>query len=174
MTRARSLRARRIEPGLLRACLGLVAPARLAAAETIVQRVGIDGANLTFRSGGPWVRGCDAAARPKGHTRFWCGGAVGRIRPDGSLFDPRLDLACRDAQGRQIGFAWVDPAPGVRYVVVESDDRAEIYPTAGTLPVRVATADVSSEESSATFRITQYADDGRRISGETLRVVVAG
>jgi len=176
MTRARSVRARQIEPRLLGACLRLVAPARLAAAETIVQRVGIDGASLTFRGGGPWVRGCDAAVGPKGHAGFGfgCGGAVGRIRPDGSLFDPRLDLACRDAQGRQIGFAWVDPAPRARYVVVESGDRAEIYRTAGTLPVRVTTADVSSEESNATFRITQYADDGRRISSETLRVVVAG
>jgi len=174
MTRARSVHARQIEPGILRACLRLVAPARLAAAETIVQRGGIDGASLTFRGGGPWVRGCDAGAGPKGQAGLWCGGAVGRIRPDASLFDPRLDLACRDAQGRQIGFAWVDTAPRARYVVVESGDGAEIYPTAGMLPVRVTTADVSSEASSATFRIAQYAYDGKPISSETLRAVVAG
>jgi hypothetical protein len=174
MTRARSLQACQIEPRLLRACLHLVAPARLAGVKTIVQRLGIDGGSLTFRGGGPWVRACDAAVPPRGQAGVWCGGAVGRLRPDGTLFDPRLDLACRDAKGRQIGFAWVDPVPGATYVAVQNGKHVEIYPTAGKLPVRVTTTDVSAEAASATFRVTQYTAGGRELSSETLRVVVAG
>jgi hypothetical protein len=171
MTRVRVVRARRIEPALLDACLRLVGPASLAPGGTIVQRVGLDGASITFRHGG-WLRGCDRAAF--GGARRWCGGAVGRLRPDGRLFDPRLDLACRDADDRRLGFAWIDAAPGARFVVVQNRGHAEIYPTAGGYPVRVTTSDVSEESSSASFAVRQYAAEGREITRETLEPVVAG
>jgi hypothetical protein len=172
MTRVRVVRVRRIEPELLEDCLRLVGPARAAPGDTIVQRVGLDGASITFRRG-RWLRGCDRATF-EGRARRWCGGAVGRLRPDGRLFDPRLDLACRDADGRRLGFAWIDATPGARYVVVESRGHAEIYPTAGLLPVRLTTSDVSNDTSSASFTVRQYAGDGREIASETLHSVVAG
>jgi hypothetical protein len=175
MTRVRVALPRELDRSLLRSCLHQHIPATLAAAERIVERIGVTAESVTFR-GRPagWIRGCDASAGPTETGGPWCGGPIGRLRPDGLLYDPRLNILCRDADGRQIGFTWIDRLPGARYVAVAGHGYTEIYKTAAALPLRVTTDEVHVEGSSATFLITQYAADGSRLSQERVRATVAG
>ena len=175
MTRVRVVPAQKLDRAQLRECLHDHRPVTLPPQERIVERTGATGTSLTFR-GRPlgWIRGCDASAGPTEAGGHWCSEAAGRLRPEGRLFDPRLNIGCLDTEGRQIGFAWLDPLPRARYVAVEGPGYAEVYETAGGLPVRVTTRDVHSEGSSATFRVTQYAAAGRGLSRRTIRAVVAG
>jgi hypothetical protein len=175
MTRVRVVRAREFDHLLLRSCLGQHEPATLAAGERVVERIGVAAESLTFR-GRPagWIRGCDSSAGPVESGGHWCSGPIGRLRPDGRLYDPRLDIGCLDAKGHQIGSVWIDTLGRTRYLTVDDPGYTEVYETAGGLPVRVTTSDVSIEGSSATFLVTQYAADGSRLSHETVRTAVAG
>ena len=92
----------------------------------------------------------------------------------GRLADPRLHVGCVDAEGRRLGFAWLEPARGARWVVVEEPGRTEVYEVAGGLPVRMTTERVDVASSSATFVVVQYAADGRELARGPLRAVVAG
>ena len=76
--------------------------------------------------------------------------------------------------GHPLCGGWIEPVRGARYLAVEGPGDAEVYETAGRLPVRVTTGDVDIESSSATFRVRQYAADGSEIANDTLRAVVAG
>jgi hypothetical protein len=151
-----------------------VDPAALRRGELPVERRGVTGRSLTFRGLPPgWIRGCDAAGRFARSSR-WCGSAVGRVRSDGELYDPRLDLACRDSGGLPIAFAWIEALPAARYLVVRGAAYSEVYEAAGGLPIRVTSADAVPEESAALFHVTQLAADGRELSSETVRAAVAG
>jgi hypothetical protein len=51
----------------------------------------------------------------------------------------------------------------------------EVYETAAGLPVRVPTTErVSAQDASATFEISELAADGKVLTQETERIVVAG
>ena len=157
----------------LRACVHRFSPARFPPGATVVERTGLFSSGATFRSGA-WVYGCDATAGPKESAGPWCATAVGRTRSDGTLFDPRVDILCRDAGKHFVGLAWIEPVAGARYVVLRDRGYAEAYEVAGGLPVRVATHDVDVETSSATFRVEQYDAHGFRLARRTLRAEVAG
>jgi hypothetical protein len=175
MTRVRIVLPRELDRPFLSSCLNEHVPATLAAAERIVWRAGVDAESVTFR-GRPagWIRGCDSSAGPAESGGRWCGGPIGRLRPDGRLYDPRLDIGCLDANGDQIGAAWIDPLRRTRYLAVGHHGYSEVYETAGGLPVRVTTSEVHVEGSSATFRVEQYTAEGKRLSQDTIRVAVAG
>jgi len=74
-----------------------------------------------------------------------------------------------------MGFAWIEPDPGARYVVVEQDGYAEVYQPARSLPVRIATVmGVEVEGSRATFRLSEHDADGGLLRRYELEVVAAG
>jgi hypothetical protein len=134
----------------------------------VVERVGVSGSSVTFF--GPErrdVHACDAG------DGAWCGHAFAHVR-GGGLRDPRLSLSCRAANGRQVGFAWVQPSTAARYVVVEQPGYVEVYPSARGLPVRITTETVDALASSATFTISEHAGDGRRLHTYELEAQVAG
>src|SRR5262249_55168552 len=135
------------------------------------------GRSVTFRLGARRL-GCDSIQRPRfdpdlHRFRPWCGFAVGRTR-GGRLLDPRLDL-CTATTGRTTAFAWIEPLPDARWIVVRDGRRRELYRTAEKLPIRVTTTgDVFPERSLALFHVTQYATGGGRLQSSTIVAVVAG
>ncbi|MCS7006410.1 MAG: hypothetical protein NZL88_02515, partial [Gaiellaceae bacterium] len=89
--------------------------------------------------------------------------------------DPRLDLLCATADDEPLAFAWIEPVPRARFVVVEQAGYAELYRTAGALPVRVVTrAGVDRSASSASFRISEHAANGGLLRRYELEVGVSG
>ena len=147
----------------------------VAPGAVLVERIGVAGRSLTFRAErAPWVYACDATAGPRERPGPWCGGAVGRLY-GGRLRDPRLDIACRRRDRGVVGFAWVHPARGARWVALEEPTYTELYEVVGELPVRVATGSGARIRGSrATFELRQYAADGSEVARTTLTAVVAG
>jgi hypothetical protein len=137
-----------------------------------VVRVGVAGKSVTFRTAkGRALIACDAAAR--GGTVSWCGRAYGRLQHD-RLRDPRLDLACSGAARQALAFAWIEPSRRARYVVVRQRAYGEAYAVAAGLPVRVVTSEVDLERSRATFDVSEYSSDGRRLRTFRVETQVAG
>ena len=74
-----------------------------------------------------------------------------------------------------MGFAWIEPGPGAKYVVVQQQGYAEVYEVGGGLPVRVTTtSDVEIEGSRATFELSEHYADGRAIRRYRVDARVAG
>lgn len=149
---------------------------RGAFAGVVVERIDADGLTVTFRGAkGEPLYGCDSDDPSGGGTNGerWCGHAFGLLAA-GRLRDPRLSLGCRGADGRPVGFAWVQPSADAAYVVVSRDGYRAVYPVAGGLPVRVGTEEVDIESSSATFDVTEHARDGRRLRVYELEAAVSG
>ena len=139
----------------------------------MVQRVGVKGVSLTFLDAERRVAlGCDRSARPAA-SGPWCARSVGRLF-SGRLRDPRVDILCRDARGRPVGFGWIEPAAGARWIVVGDGPGAEVEEVAAGLPVRIATTDVDAATSSATFDVRELAEGGKEVRRYTLRASVAG
>jgi len=143
---------------------------RLPADEPVVLRVGASGASVTFAGLYGAVYGCDR--NPAAAGAFWCGTtgyeAVGRRLPD-----PRLTV-CQDGRGRPlVGFAWLVPAPGMRWLVVDQPGFREVYERATGLPMRVATT-AGLGPSSATIRYSGYDERGRLVLRRTLTTAIAG
>ena len=155
----------------LRHCLARYGDLRLSRDARIVERHGLLGGSVTIADRrSPLLYGCDLAA---GGTRV-CGGSVG-VWHHGRLNDPRLDIICRDRNGRTLGAAWVVPVPHARTVAVHESGHVEIYPVAGGLPVRIWTrAGVHIGRSRGTFEIRQLAADGHELAHERIRAMVAG
>ena len=87
----------------------------------------------------------------------------------GMLNDPRLDL-CTNTDDELTAFAWVEPRPDAKWVVVSDADKREVYEVAESLPVRVTTTDGTAPESSkASFPIEEYAADGTELREYTLK-----
>lgn len=157
-----------------RACLDGFRPEfEISPRATVVERTGVVAASLTVLDHTRRVvLGCDRAAGTRA-GRLWCARSVGRL-VSGRLGDPRVDILCRGPRGDPVGFGWVEPAAGVRWVVVGNGAAAEVEQVAGGLPVRVATAGVSVASSSATFAVTEYRSDGTKVRRYRLRAGVAG
>lgn len=141
-----------------------------------VHRVGTQGESVTFlTASGHAAHSCDGAGRSHGGGRRWCGHASGRLT-HGSLRDPRLELVgCSAGAGQPVAFAWIEPAPRSRYVVIHERGFAEVYPTAAGLPVRVSTvAGVDIERSRAVFAVSEHGADGRVLRAYELTAYVSG
>jgi hypothetical protein len=141
----------------------------------IVTRVSVSGESVTFRNrSGDGLYGCDNSEGSRENGRRWCGVAFGRV-DDGHLRDPRLGLGgCTTKDGRPLGFAWIEPISGAKYVGIDHDSYVEVYELAGGLPVRVTTGDVDVERSGASFRVSEHAADGRLLRRYRLEASVAG
>lgn len=145
-------------------------------AERIVERIGVSSESVTFRDrSGHGLYACDNGAGSSEDDRRWCGGAFGRLY-SGRLRDPRLDLGgCSTGDEGPLGFAWVEPRQAARYVVVEQPGYAEVYRVVGDLPVRVATtSDIATEESRATFHLSEHDAEGRLLRRYQFPAAVAG
>ena len=146
---------------------------QIAPATVVVQRIGVITASLTFLDAERRVvLGCDRTARTAA-SGAWCARSVGRLF-SGRLRDARVDILCRDARGDPVGFGWIEPAAGVRWVVVHNASSTEVEEVAAKLPVRIATSDVDPATSSATFDVQEYDADGKEVRRYRLRAGVAG
>jgi hypothetical protein len=142
--------------------------------EPSVRRMGVAGESVTFRDRSQdGLHACDNSTGSREGGRRWCGGAYGLFR-DEALRDPRLDLGCTTREGASLAFAWIDAEPGTRYVVVQQRGYAEVYETVAGLPVRVTTAAVELESSSATFDVSEHRSDGTLIREYRLEASVSG
>lgn len=175
LTRVRAVSAARADPGSrMGSCFGQGWDDRPIA--QAVRRVGALGESVTFRGASRnTLSACDDSAGASEGERPWCGHVLGRL-VEGALRDPRLDLGgCSTSDGRPVAFAWVTPGPGTHFVVVHHGEFAEVYRVAAGLPVRVATTSgIDTTSSSATFELSEHADDGRRLRGYSLEARVAG
>jgi hypothetical protein len=151
-------------------CLNATERSRFYANTLVVERIGVFSQSLTFRDpGGRHVNSCDGAFGPA-----WCGRSVGRLY-DGRLLDPRLDILCRDAEGRRLAYAWIEPAAGSHWIGVDQGSYTELYEVAARLPVRIATRrGIDEDASSAAFEVTQYGLRGRELVRGRLEAAVAG
>lgn len=147
---------------------------------TVVERTGVNGSSLTIESGS-LVYGCDKIPdlliveddpdMPYGNV--WCAAPNGRIDED-RLNDSRLSL-CTNTDDELTGFAWVEPQPGTKWMVVSDAGYSEVYEVAESLPVRVTTTDgVQQFSSNASFAIEEYAADGSKLREYVLETAVAG
>jgi hypothetical protein len=139
----------------------------------VVERTAAIGASLTFvDSGRRVVLGCDRTVRPSANGP-WCARSVGRLFA-GRLRDARVDILCVDARGSPVGFGWLEPTRGARWIVVGTESPAEVEEVSAGLPVRVSTREVDTARSSATFAVTEYDSAGKEVDRYRLRARVAG
>jgi len=154
----------------------LCRPPSVAFDAVVVERIGVVGESLTFADRrGRTLYSCDGGIDPAGERAPpWCGASAGRLF-DGHLLDPRLDILCRDARGRPLAYAWVEPVAGAHWIAVDQGAYAEIYEVIAGMPVRVATARlVDLARARAAFDVTQYDVDGRALVEARLEAAVAG
>ncbi len=176
LTRTSVLEPGQIDKGLFTACGHPPIPGDTV----IVERTGVQGSSWTFVGQGSALYGCDQIQdsinvedpdQPGGG--IWCSGAVGRLDA-GKLNDPRLSL-CANTDEEITAFAWIEPQPDTKWVVVSDAGKREVYEVAESLPVRVTTTDGTAPESSrASFPIEEYAADGTKLHEHTLEAAVAG
>jgi hypothetical protein len=139
----------------------------------VLERVGVMTESVTIRAGSN-LYACDNSQGPRERNRRWCGTSFGRLY-DGRLRDPRLDVLCTTADGSPVVFVWVEPSRRSRYVVVRQQGFAEVYAATGGLPIRLATTEgVSIETSRASIGVSEHDVRGRLIRRYVLEALVAG
>lgn len=157
-------------------CLSAADRANVAADSSAVERVGVDSESLTFAGrDGAVVYACDGGVDPAGERKApWCRAVVGEL-DHGHVLDPRLDVICRDRRRRPLAYAFVEPAPGARWIGVRQDGYVELFEVLGDLPVRIATTrGIDADNARTMFALTQYdADGGELVHGE-MEASVAG
>jgi hypothetical protein len=142
----------------------------------VVERTGVFAESLTFADlGRKVVYACDGGTDPAGERKPpWCGSAAGLLLR-GRLLDPRLDILCRDREGRPLAYAWVEPVAGVRWIGVDQGRYTEVYEVLAGLPVRIASArGIQAGQARATFDLTQYDAQGKELVKGKLEAAVAG
>jgi hypothetical protein len=142
----------------------------------VVERIGVTGESLTFVSAdGRTLYSCDGGS-DAAHERKppWCGGSAGRLA-SGKLLDPRLDILCRDRDGKPVAYAWLEPGGGARWIGVDQGSYIELYEVLGDLPVRISSArGIDLQDSHATFAVTQYDETGNALLTGNLEARVTG
>jgi hypothetical protein len=146
---------------------------------TVVERTGLHGSSLTIESG-RLLFGCDKIPDPRTaedpdlpYGGIWCASPNGRIGEAG-LNDPRLSL-CPNTNDEYTAFAWVEPRPAAKWIVVSDAGTSEVYEVVESLPVRVTTTHgVEPERPRASFDVAEYAVDGRKLREYVLDAAVAG
>lgn len=144
--------------------------------QAAVVRTGVDGESVTLTNRARNLfYACDTTQDAGRSRPRWCGLAFGRS-VDRRLLDPRLDLGgCRSGDGHPVAFAWVEPLPQTRYVVVHERSFAEVYRVVADVPVRITTtASVDLERSRATFLVSEQSASGDRLRTYALEANVAG
>lgn len=164
-----------LDPDEYEACAG----PRDGGDRTVVERTGLNGSSLTIESG-RLLFGCDRIPDPLTaedpdlpYGGIWCASPNGRLSK-GGLNDPRLSL-CPNTNDEYTAFAWVEPRPAAKWIVVSDTGTSEVYEVAESLPVRVTTTHgVEPERARVSFDVAEYAADGRRLRQYVLTATVAG
>jgi hypothetical protein len=148
---------------------------RFPADTTIVERETVVGESLTFAGpSGRKLYSCDGGTDPAGElARPWCGGAVGE-RVEGRLYDPRLNVGCRDREGRPLAYAWIEPVGGARWIGLDQGSYTEVYEVVAAYPVRVATTRGVDPGGKARLEVRYYDGSGKELVRETIDAGVAG
>ena len=159
----------------LTACLPPGEPP-IAATALVVERTGVDSKSITFtgpKAGG--VYACDGGVDPAGERRPpWCGTAFGE-RVEGRLLDPRLDVNCRDRDGKPVAYVFVEPVARAHWIGVDQGGYVELYEVLARLPVRVATSTgISLDDARADVDVAQFDAAGRLLVRGELEAAVAG
>ena len=142
----------------------------LVARRSIVERIGVNGRDITFLAAPSEIEGCDRNPRARAIHRPWCGSSGWGFR-NGRVSDARLDI-CSDGSGRAVvAFGWINAPPRAKWIVVDQPGFREVYPVAAGLPVRVST--VSEIGSPTTFRITQYDAHGVLLARRVVKASIA-
>jgi hypothetical protein len=142
---------------------------RIPGAESVVERIGVNGRDITFLTPVSSITGCDRNPRATG-TPF-CGRSGWNFR-NGRVSDPRLTI-CQDRRGKPVvAFAWINPVPYAQWIVVDQPGFREVYAVGARLPVRVTTVSGFGREG-VTFRYAQYDAQGVLLTRKTLITAVA-
>lgn len=142
----------------------------------VVRRIGVLGESVTFSSRSDRsLQACDGTRSADLRALPWCGHSFGRLT-GGRLHDPHLGLGgCRSEEGKHVAFAWVEPGPRTRYVVIDQAGFSEAYETAADLPVRVATTTrVDERRLRAVLEVSEHSADGRKLRSYELEASVSG
>jgi hypothetical protein len=84
-------------------------------------------------------------------------------------------VLCYGRTGKAVtGFAWINPGPHTRWVVVGQPGYAEAYPVAGRLPVRVQTVSGLELAGRAVFRTVELDGRGTVVARREVVARIAG
>jgi hypothetical protein len=154
---------------LVRACPSLARATGAMPAAFRLTRLGSSLSVLDRARGA--VYGCDGLPPPRS-TR-WCGATVGRLA-HGRLLDPRLDL-CGGGRHARLAFAWLQPLPRARWLVVRDGRLGDVYEARGRVPVRIVVGrGIDLARASARLRVRQYDQLGGRLAESDLEARVSG
>lgn len=148
----------------------------IAASALVVERTGVDSESITFTEpSASGVYACDGGVDPAGERLPpWCGTAFGE-RVDGRLLDPRLDVNCRDREGKPVAYLFVEPLARAHWIGVHQKGYIELYEVLARLPVRVATSTgISIDDAHARIDVAQFDAAGRLLVRGELEAAVAG
>jgi hypothetical protein len=163
-------------PARWRGCLdGFSSELAIAGDEIVaLERTGLSGQSLSvYALRRRFALACDRTEVRGEGGRRWCGSAHGELAGT-FVRDPRLDIGCTSSDGLPVGFAWINPLPTAVWVVARNGRRREIYRVGEGLPVRITTRSVQTDDSSASFDVTEYDARGSELRHETVRTSVAG
>ena len=166
MTRLRISRARKLSKRVASCVPG----DRIPGGRLVVERIGVNGRDITFLGLYSNVADCDY--RPHTAGKPWCGGAGWPFR-HGRVSDARLAI-CEDRRGHPVvAFAWINPLRHAQWIIVDQPGFREVYPIAAHLPVRVTTVSVL-ERPGVAFHYVQYDGRGVLLVRKTLITAIAG
>lgn len=173
LTKVKIVRVGEVRAGSLAAdCLR--GPARGARPTgRLIERIGAASMTVTLRDASG-LHACDDSPGRREADRRWCGAVFGRLY-GGRLRDPRLSISCKTLDGKLMGFVWVEPDPGARFIAVRQPNFVEVYRTTVGLPVRVSTTvDVNAESSRASLDLSEHDERGRLVLRYRLEAAVSG
>ena len=142
----------------------------------VVERIGVFSESLSFTdTRGTTLYSCDGGDDPsRERAPPWCGRSVGRLL-HGSLVDPRLDILCRERNGRPLAYVWIEPVRQAHWIGVNQGAYSELYEVLADLPVRVATnRGIQLGPARARLHVTQYDAHGRPLLRGMVEAAVAG
>jgi hypothetical protein len=142
----------------------------------VVERIGVFSESLSFTNErGTTLYSCDGGDDPsRERPPPWCGRSAGRLL-HGRLIDPRLDILCRERNGRPLAYLWIDPVRQAHWIGVDQGAYSELYEVLAGLPVRVGTnRGIQLGRARARLDVTQYDAHGKPLLQGIVEAAVAG
>jgi hypothetical protein len=140
------------------------------AAQSIVERIGVNGRDITFLPSRDEIAGCDRNPRARAIYAPWCS-IAGWLFRRGRVSNARLGICFDRHQRSVVAFGWINPLPHAQWIVVDQPGFREVYPVAAHLPVRVST--VSEIGSPTFFHTAQYDARGVLLARKTVTAAIA-
>jgi hypothetical protein len=165
-----------LDAGTLGRRFASCSPGADANGAVVVERIGVFSESLSFTDErGATLYSCDGGDDPsRERAPPWCGRSAGRLL-HGRLIDPRLDILCRERNGRPLAYLWVDPVRQAHWIGVDQGAYSELYEVLADLPVRVATNHgIELGSARARLDVTQYDAHGKPLLRGIVEAAVAG